>query len=85
MFRLTHWRRWGTSFLFSLFELNPHRLCMGVGVAFSMYFVPPSRRLRQSIFLSGISIGVVAVLMEGLLFLTEEEIVRLMRVDPGDF
>lgn len=61
-------------------------LCMGVGVAFSMYFGSrESRRLRQSIFLSGISIGVVAVLMEGLLFLTEEEIVRLMRVDPVIF
>ena len=51
-----------------------------------MYFGSrESRRLRQSIFLSGISIGVVAVLMEGLLFLTEEEIVRLMRVDPVIF
>lgn len=61
-------------------------LCMGVGVAFSMYFGSrESRRLRQSIFLLGISIGVVAVLMEGLLFLTEEEIVRLMRVDPVIF
>ncbi|WP_367925867.1 MATE family efflux transporter [uncultured Ruthenibacterium sp.] len=61
-------------------------LCMGVSVAFSMYFGSHQiQRLRQSIFLSGVSIGLVAVIMEMFLLWTEKTIVRLLQVDPVIF
>lgn len=61
-------------------------LCMGVSVAFSMYFGSRQmQRLRQSIFLSAVSIGLVAVLMDVFLLCTEQTIVRLLRVDPVIF
>ncbi|PHV72226.1 MATE family efflux transporter [Sporanaerobium hydrogeniformans] len=58
-------------------------LCMGSSTAFAMYFGKKDKvLLRRSIFLSGSSIGILTLVLNVLLLVWGDIIIKLMRVDP---